>query len=321
MQNLNSIVTNYDAATTDFPEGKFRDNPGDSTGSGVMAAMCNDLWYAAASIIKKYKTGGKSGAAETVISSDLLSALEALAKDQASSIPVWSASTTYSIDTQVTRFGINFISIYNASSNLNQDPITSPLFWNALPTAQEILYNYSHGVIVHGGSHPRHDYNNAAYQQYFPLGLHSMGGVDGISFNAYGVHLDGSAVGSGTLSTIIEAWFLKTAFAPGSTGSRVLKDARGKLLRAIDLATGQADEIGEVLQDQMQGHTIGTAALASIKTSASAGGGSMEVVRTEAGTALGIITDGTHNTPRTGLFTRDKSITVGVPYAVIVVPV
>ena len=37
MRNLATIVANYDSASTGFSDGKIRDNPGDDTGSGVVA--------------------------------------------------------------------------------------------------------------------------------------------------------------------------------------------------------------------------------------------------------------------------------------------
>jgi hypothetical protein len=325
MLQIPSIVTNYDAATSDYSEGKFRDNPGDSTGSGVMAAMANDLWYAAAAVIKKYRTGGKSSIAESESSSDLLTALEEMIGAQTNGISAWSASTTYpSIGTQVMRFGIPFISIYNASTNLNMDPITHPLFWMPVPTARDLLSDYMGGRIISGGSHPIHDYNNAAYVQYFSLGQHKIGGGDdGQVFTAYGVHLDGSNVGASTLSTIIETWHLKDTWAPGSTGSRVLVDAKGRLLRAIDETGGQADLIGEVLEDQVQGHLHETGGqnVGTFGTGSSRVRGAYSATGTNTCALSDVpITDGTNGTPRTGLTTRDKSITVGVPYAIICVP-
>lgn len=338
MLQIPGIVTNYDAATSDYSEGKFRDNPGDDTGSGVMAAMANDLWYAAAAIIKKYRTGGKSSIAESESSSDLLTALEEMCGGQINGIPTWSADTTYStVGTQVMQSGVPFISIYNASTNLNQSPRISPLFWMPVPTMRDMLADYMNGRIIYGSSHPMHDYNNAAYAQYFSLGKHRIGGGDGTGriYNVYGVHLDGSNVGSGTLSTIIEIWHLKNTWAPGSTGSRVLVDARGRLLRAIDATGGQADLMAESLNDQLQGHNTAINLYDSTSnnpsspytavfparldnTGASLWHSSSNVVNTAIGGSP--ITDGTNGTPRTGLYTRDKSITVGVPYAIICVP-
>ena len=53
MRNLATIVANYDSASTGFSDGKLRDNPGDDTGSGVMSAWGNDIWYALRAIVKK----------------------------------------------------------------------------------------------------------------------------------------------------------------------------------------------------------------------------------------------------------------------------
>jgi len=183
---------------------------------------------------------------------------------------------------------------------------------------------------VWGASHPIHDYNNAAYKQSFGLGTHRIGGYSGTTFNAYGVHLDGQAIGaSGTaLSNIVEAWHLKDIWMPGAEGSRSSVDARGRLLRAIDATGGQADLMAEVLNDQMQGHWH------DIKTFDAGGnqnsslyypahivnGWSNSYTKLNSIMVSGPTTDGANGEPRKGSTTRDKSVTGGVPYMVVMVP-
>jgi len=319
MKRISSVVTNYDAASTGFSEGKLRDNPGDDTGSSVVAAIDNDAYYGRYAVIKKYLTGGITDTDESETASDFLNGLEEMIGYRQDSVSAWSAAATYStLDEKVMRAGMQFVCI-NTTSNLNLDPLTNPLHWMAVPDFRELFNMYNHGSLIYA-AHQLHDYNNAKYRQYFSLGLHKVGGASGTSFNAWGVHLDGSAVGSGALSTIIETWYLKTPFAPGSVGARTLKDARGKVPRGVDATGGQADEIGEVLADQMQGHRHSSSTAVS-----STGGSGSWIAGTgtaaESSRILDPIADGTNGTPRTGLFTRDKSITVGVPYMVIMVPV
>ena len=324
MRAVNGIVANYDAAVTGYPEGSFRNNPGDDTGSGVMAAMGNDLWYALSAMVYKYK-GGKSGNAETTVASDFVDAVEAALGSVVSGVSAWDSSTDYSTlgNVSVMRYGVQFTSILS-SGNVNKDPVLNPTYWLPCPTARELWMAHSEGRVIHGGCLSLHDHTNANYKQYFSLGKHSLGGANGLEFDAYGVHLDGSGVGSGALSTIIEAWHLKNSFAPGSTGSRTLQDAKGRVMRFIDAAGGRADLIGEVLADQMQGHWHITSFMGS-------SGGSDRAYTT---TAIGVTksgetsiphaeratSDGANGTPRTGSVTADKSITVGVPYMVICVP-
>ena len=317
-----ALTPNYDGAVAGYPEGSFRDNPGDLTGSGVVSAWGNDVHYAQAAAIYKY-LGDKNGNAETTTSSDFLNALETMMGFAVSTVSAWSPSTDYSTlgDVSVMRYGMQFTSIL-ASGNTNKDPMTNPTFWLPCPEARELWGLHSHGRVITGGSLSLHDHTNANYKQYFSLGHHVLGGFSGYAFDAYGVHLDGSGVGSGALSTIIESWFLKDSFSTGSVGARTLRDAKGRVLRAMDASGGRADLIGEVLADQMQGH------IHLEKVPTSSGGSSVfpYPAITVSGTANSGIptaqpsTDGVNGTPRTGSVTADKSITVGVPYMVICVP-
>jgi len=192
----------------------------------------------------------------------------------------------------------------------------------AVPNSRELFEAYNSGRVIYGDTHPIHDYNNAAYQRYFSLGRHKIGGASGTVFNAYGVHLDGGTVTEGSsLDNVLNTWFLKDTFAPGSP--KVMKDAKGRLLRAIDATGGQAPTIGGLLEDQFQGHWHEFNTRVEYNTTA----GSDIVHRQgtkntlDQNTVIGAITDGTHGTPRTGSTTRDKSLTVGVPYMVIMVAV
>jgi len=324
MRKLSTILTNFDSPTSGYSEGKIRDNPGDDTGSGVVAAWGNDEYYAIVATIKKYLTGGAlSDNPESETASDFLQALESLAGVYVDGVSAWSSATAYTVPgTAVMRYGIQFANL--STSNTNHDPLTSPTYWMAVPDKRELLAASHSGRVIVGDSAPLHDFNDGDYQQYFGLGRHNFGGAAGADYLAYGVHLDGQAIGSGGLSDIVEAWHLKGVWMPGSTGSRTAADARGKVPRGIDATGGQADEMGEVLADQMQGHyhaeyynntaTVSATALAGKHTSSTNDSG--PITNTSIKTP---VTDGTNGTPRTGLFTRDKSYTVGVPYVVILV--
>lgn len=319
-RKIPALTPNYDGAVAGYPEGSFRDNPGDLTGSGVVSAWGNDCHYGMGAVIYKY-LGDKNGNPETTLSSDFLNAIDAAIGSVVSGVSAWSSATDYSAlgNVSVMRYGVQFTSILS-TGNTNKDPMTNPTFWMPCPTAREVWSDHVHGTLRFG-SLSLHDHTNANYKQYFSLGTHKLGGYSGYAFNAYGVHLDGSAVGSGALSTIIEAWHLKASFAPGSTGSRTLQDAKGRVLRAIDASGGRADLIGEVLADQMQGHfhdatsgdDLGSAGY-FYKRAAASSYATNSSVRAPS-------SDGTNGTPRTGSVTADKSITVGVPYMVICVPV
>jgi hypothetical protein len=330
MKRISSYLANYDDPSSGFSEGKLRDNPGDETGSGITVQTHNDFLYGFYAVIKKFLTGGLSDTDESETNSDFANAIAEAIGLRVDGVDDWSASTTYSsLGQKVMRAGLQFICV-NTTSNLNKDPLTQPLYWMVVPNSRELFEAYNSGRVIHGGTHPMHDYNNAAYQQYFSLGQHKIGGANGTIFNAYGVHLDGSTVTNGsTLDGILDTWFLKTTFAPGDP--KVLVDAKGRLLRAIDATGGQADSIGEVLEDQMQGHKHahyhhafgyqGGGITGHIFGAGSATPPTQPPTSTlvNDGYVLNPYTDGTNGTPRTGSTTRDKSLTVGVPYMVIMV--
>lgn len=321
MFKISDIQTNYDAATAGFSEGKMRDNPGDDTGSGVLAALENDTYYALVAAIKKWKNSGiLSSAAESETASDFLQAMEELTGNYVDGVAAYNAGTTYTtIGTPVMRFGMQFVNI--SASNLNHDPITSPTYWMAVPDKRQILAMAQGGRIIFGDSSAQHDYSNAAYAQYFSMGRHRFGGSAGAVYNAYAVHLDGSAVGAGALSAIIEAWHLKDAFAPGSVGARTLKDGRNCVARAVSASGGLNPTIGARLEDAFQGHYHqgygnGTATAGSGVTPAQF---SASLLATTA--IKEAITDGANGTPRIAAETRVKSIAVGVPYFYVLVAV
>ena len=320
MRNLPSIVSNYDSASTGFSDGKLRDNPGDDTGSGVMSAWGNDIWYALRAIVKNWHGAGDvSDTAESENNHDVLDAIEQMIGLSVYGVANYNPATTYStLGESVMYAGIQFVNI-NASSNLGKTPLTEPLYWLPCPDSRDLFVKSVHGLPVWGASHPIHDFNNAAYRQYFGLGTHRIGGYNGTTFNAYGVHLDGQSIGATAtpLSDIVEAWHLKDVWMPGSEGSRLSIDARGRLLRAIDAAGGQADLMAEVLDDQMQGHWH------RINTVQVNNGTGAPINAVGGGTpspTMGPSTDGVNGTPRTGNTTRDKSVTGGVPYMVVMVP-
>ena len=307
MYKISDIQSNYDAATTGFSEGKMRDNPGDDTGSGVVAALCNDLYYGMVAVVKKWKNSGVlSSAAESETASDFLQAMEELSGNYVDGVSAWSSATTYTtIGDPVMRYGMQFVNI--SASNLNHDPITSPTYWMAVPDKRELLAASQQGRVIWGDSSAQHGYSNASYAQYFKLGLHRFGGSAGAVYQGYLVHLDGSSVGSGALSPIIEAWHLKDLFAPGSTGARTLVDSRGRVPRANTATGGLCPTIGAVIEDAFQGHYHNSTLQndGTVPNSSSGippyGAPGFEVTLPYARQP---VTDGTNGTPRTAAETR-----------------
>lgn len=332
MRNLPSIVSNYDSASTGFSDGTLRDNPGDDTGSGVMSAWGNDIWYALRAIVKRWHGAGNvSGSPESENNHDVLDAIEQMIGLSVFGVADYNPATTYStLGESVMYAGMQFVNI-NASSNLGKTPLTEPDYWLPVPDSRELFVKSVHGLPVWGASHPIHDFNDSAYLQSFGLGTHRIGGYSGTTFNAVGIHLDGQAIGATAtaLSDIVEAWHLKDVWMPGAEGSRSSVDARGRLLRAIEATGGQADLLAEVLNDQMQGHrhwvetrTTGAPAGNNGKISGAPNDAAIATAAESTYNQTGpvILTDGTNGTPRTGSTTRDKSVTGGVPYMVVMAP-
>src|SRR5574344_2861014 len=97
MRKIPSIIANYDSASTGFSDGKLRDNPGDDTGSGVMAAWGNDIWYALRAIVKKWHGAGEvSNTAESENNHDVLDAIEQMVGMDVYGIDAYNPATTYS---------------------------------------------------------------------------------------------------------------------------------------------------------------------------------------------------------------------------------
>lgn len=78
MREISTLVTNYDPPESGFSLGKFRNNPGDDTGSKATAAIVNDLYYAVEAIAYKW-IGALSNTEESEALSDILTAIEKLA--------------------------------------------------------------------------------------------------------------------------------------------------------------------------------------------------------------------------------------------------
>ena len=111
MKKISSIVTNYDTATSGFSEGKLRDNPGDDTGSSVVAALGNDWYYALAAVVKAQNSlGAVSDNPESESNHDFLDALLEMVGQKVNGVADWSAATTYSTaNTHVMRRGFSLL--------------------------------------------------------------------------------------------------------------------------------------------------------------------------------------------------------------------
>jgi hypothetical protein len=324
MRTIPTLVSNYDSSSGGFTEGQLRDNPGDDSGSGVVAGWGNDVWYALTALVTKYRTGGKGAAAESTTNSDFLDAIEEMSGQKVSGVSNWASGTTYStIGEKVMRYGVQFTCI-STTANLNKDPLLYPLLWSPVPKFEELFRAHATGRVMMGDCSPMHQYSHASYLASFSLGTHKVGGASGQVFNALGIHLDGAAYASGSAGyTALASWAHAAIFSTLAT-SYTMTDARARVLRAISATGGLSPTIGALIEDQLQGHkhtlTVGN------NTGGGAGPAGWLQFAASFGdiaksTDVTLTTDGTNGTPRTGTETRVKSLTVGVPYVVIMVPV
>jgi len=75
MKDLRNYLLNFDAASSGYPYGKFRDDPGDESGSEETVLTINDFYYGMVAPIEKY-LGGITNTDETTLASDFLNAME-----------------------------------------------------------------------------------------------------------------------------------------------------------------------------------------------------------------------------------------------------
>lgn len=77
MKELGSYLQNLTPPSTGFSFGRMKDDPGDGSGTGITSDTHNDIWYALAAMIKKYRPEGLSDEDESEEASDLVEAVEA----------------------------------------------------------------------------------------------------------------------------------------------------------------------------------------------------------------------------------------------------
>ena len=309
--------------------GQAINDPGGDTGTGVDEEIYNDPAYAVIAPIESYKDGGISDADETTLASDMRDALEEMTERRitdsvgSASVAEWVVGTAYAADglELVTRKGYQFVNFSNAA-NTGNDPLTSPTLWFKIPKSDILMDQFYSGEPISGGLSVIADRAHAKYRQYCDFGRYRLGG-NGDDFALFSrVALDGTVVtGTAALEDDIfhegdadEYWNLDL-IAPDVLGTRTLLDL-GEYIETPQSSGGNNDTMAEVQEDQFQGHwhtlsrTISTAESGSgLTTYASSANSNNQV--------LDSVSDGTNGTPRTGLTTRPKELTVGISYIIV----
>lgn len=332
MKNPSSFLTN-----TTTPAGRANgqaiNDPGGGLGTGIDEEIYNDPAYAAIAPIESYKDGGISDSDETTLASDMRDVLEEITDRRitdsvtpANSIAEWDSGTTYSVVTQVTWKGFQFVA-YNTTGNLNKNPIQNPDFWMLISKPDDLLDKFFSGQVISGGLSTIADRAHGNYAQNIEYGHYRLGGNGDDFYEFFRVALDGTVVtGDTTLNddifkegTADEYWNIDIV-APDVVGTRTLLDM-GDYIPTPQSVSGDADTVGDLVEDQMQGHWhdkyTGQVTFDSSSGTIAAGGlyGAVETDDLSAGSP--IEDDLGNGTPRTGTTTHGKRFTEGASYIIV----
>jgi hypothetical protein len=233
----------------------------------------------------------------------------------------WSSIRTYGAGDIAYIGDIQFVSL--VGSNLNKDPLFQTDWWMPSMPLTQLLHEFQKGVPQRGGMNDIHNIRDAGYQQNFNMGKYKLGTR---TLQVYGVHIDGTTVtGDATLEGILSGYHFIDLFAPDTLGTRTLLNYQGRVPRVVTSAsggTGDSLAVSLVQEDQFQGHILFIHPTnAYFKSDGNVAGGANAWTTQPTGgsnTSGAITTDGTNGTPRTGLETRMKNWSEGVPFFIVV---
>lgn len=317
MRKIEQLVTQYEAATIEFPDGRFKNNTSGDNGSAVVAETQTDAYYAFRQFIEKYLPNGLSGRAESADISDFLDAFEYSTSRKNEYVPIWASARSYVSGDNAMIYGCQWVCI---EANTGKNPLDNPSFWVCV-SGNELVKLSSDVAVVSGASGELHDINSAKYKTLFSLGTHILqDSKTRADIKAYGLHLDGALyTGNVDMNRLVNAFVRKDAFTTGNN----LKDFKNRVLRAVGADSGA---VGGLLEDAFQGHrhvirkrvstgAAGVAAWYSIDIE------DLDTVNYSGNTGMSVLdprNDGVNGIPRISSETRAKSATVGVPYVVLI---
>ncbi len=331
-------------------EGNAINDPGGDTGTGMDEEIYNDPAYAAIAPIQTYKDGGISDSDETTLASDMRDALEEMTDKRvtdsigAASLGEWDSGTTYgTLGVMVTHKGFQFVT-YNNTGNLNKNPLLNPDFWYPIPKPDELLMLFAGGHVMPGGMSDMVDRAGGNFRQNIAFGRYRLGANGDNFFNFFRVMLDGTVVtGDATLNDDIfqigtgTEYPFADIFCPDVAGTRTLLDL-GEYITTPQSVSGENDTLGEIQDDRTQGWQLGSSndstgardvfGLSESRDFQSTVNAvpnytSMQQITTAQGDSkmLKAMDDGTNGTPRTGLTTHPKELTVGASSIIVMVAV
>jgi hypothetical protein len=329
MKRPDSFLTNT-TAPAGRALGQAINDPGGSTGSGVDQEIYNDPAYAIIATAESWKEGGIGDANETTTASDMRDAVEEMVSKKVSGVSDYNPATNYAAPGTATDLvmhkGFQFINISNVG-NLGNDPLLNPDLWFKIPKVDTLMDQYYSGDSISGGLSPVADRAGAKYLQNMLFGNYRLGGNGDDFYDFFRVALDGSVVtGDATLEAIFgiggTEYFNIDIIAPDVVGTRTLLDM-GEYIATPQSVSGENDAMGVLLDDRGQGHwheyyvsrTLSSGAGTALDQLTSTGA----VLNPNQDRIQNLITDGVNGTPRTGLTTRPKELTVGASYIIVMV--
>lgn len=332
MKKITGYLTNFTAPAAGTSEGKFKDDPGDGTGSGAVVQTINDVWYGLAAIAKKY-IGGISDTDETESASDMMDSIETAIGIKNENVLEYDNTTTYAQDDIVMYLGLQFVSM--EAANTGNAPLDYPDKWFACFSRDDVVQKWRDGVNISGGFAALHNKRDATnYRLLFEAGEYNFGGDSGRNFQATGLHLDGTQVTANpTLVALLDVgganeYHLLDVIAPDIIGIRTLIDSLARTDRVVDDTAGLTENVGVVQEDALQRITGGfTRLYAEAATTAS---GAFSSSLNSSNRATSGVSDGVYDysfnnnnsTSPNAAKTNDeetimKNYTVGVPYVLI----
>jgi len=332
MKSPDTYLTNT-VVTAGRSQGAAKNNPGDNTGTGADKETFNDPAYAIIATIESYKESGISDTDETTVNSDFRDSIEEMVAKKVSGIAEWESTTTYTTHQLVMYKGLQFYN-HNITGNLAKPPLENPSYWYYAGSPEKLIEQYFNAEPLTGGMHDIANRSHGNYQQSALIGKYRMGGKGDDFYNFYRVALDGTQVtGNANLEAIFDVgglnqYFRLDLYAPDSGGTRTLLDV-GDYVFTPQSSGGDADTVGELVEDQFQGHRLQSqnkyTFVGGNRHEFSADGNSTafweNTTQTETDRfAYTIVSDGTNGTPRTGSTTHGKRFTTGTAYIIVAVP-
>jgi hypothetical protein len=327
-ERFDLVTADIGAPDTENPYGTFLDEDAGIPGTPILAGWKNTIKaFMERLMIRTGKTfDGNPDEAAGIC--QLYDALDEVTTGDDSALAEWAAGTFNQND--VVRYGGKQWFVGVASTIETPGPNSQ---WCKSKTFDKFLELATEEGAKLGGFNPLDDIRDLTnYAVYYREGKFDWNGG---KWEAWAVHIDGSAHTSGTSDVaklLALSKFSSEVIASDVAGTLTLKDYTGLSERAVDAVAGNSGNVGDRQEDAFQGHNIGlssTRILASVFSNQTPPSGAADPNRNIVGatdigvtgeTALSAQANATDGTPRTDDETRMMNIAKGVWKLVCIVP-